>query len=214
MSKMICNFLKEVKLSGLFFVCLVLQRSRVAADVPPTGFANLRVINAGVCKINAFGVGLNAEVPLMQVWKSINYVGVKIFLEFCCECNISDCSYLFIFPLSVFSFQSRFSALTGRSSARSLDRLFVSSFFCRSSIVNSFVRLFVRSFVRSSFFRRSSIVNSFVRQFVPSFVRRSSIVSSFVRLCSFVRSFGPSPVYLVSQSVCLSATQSVSRPDS
>lgn len=100
MSKMICYFLKEVKLSGLFFVCLVLQRSRVAADVPPTGFANLRVINAGVCKINAFGVGLNAEVPLMQVWKSIKYVGVKIFLEFCCECNISDCSYLFIFPLS------------------------------------------------------------------------------------------------------------------
>lgn len=149
MSKMICNFLKEVKLSGLFFVCLVLQRSRVAADVPPTGFANLRVINAGVCKINAFGVGLNAEVPLMQVWKSIKYVGVKIFLEFCCECNISDCSYLFIFPLSVFSFQSRFSALTGRSSARSLDRLFVSSFFSRSSIVNSFVRLFVRSFARS-----------------------------------------------------------------
>ena len=80
---MICNFLKEVKLSGLFFVCLVLQRSRVAADVPPTGFANLRVINAGVCKINAFGVGLNAEVPLMQVWKSINYVGVKnFFLSF------------------------------------------------------------------------------------------------------------------------------------
>ena len=190
MSKMICNFLKEVKLSGLFFVCLVLQRSRVAADVPPTGFANLRVINAGVCKINAFGVGLNAEVPLMQVWKSIKYVGVKIFLEFCCECNISDYSYLFIFPLSVFSFQSRFSALTGRSSARSLDRLFVSSFFSRSSIVNSFVRLFVRSFVRSSFFRRSSIVNSFVRQFVPSFVRRSSIVSSFVRL--FVRSFARS----------------------
>lgn len=193
MSKMICNFLKEVKLSGLFFVCLVLQRSRVAADVPPTGFANLRVINAGVCKINAFGVGLNAEVPLMQVWKSIKYVGVKIFLEFCCECNISDYSYLFIFPLSVFSFQSRFSALTGRSSARSLDRLFVSSFFSRSSIVNSFVRLFfsfVRSFVRSSFFCRSSIVNSFVRQFVPSFVRRSSIVSSFVRL--FVRSFARS----------------------
>ena len=164
MSKMICNFLKEVKLSGLFFVCLVLQRSRVAADVPPTGFANLRVINAGVCKINAFGVGLNAEVPLMQVWKSINYVGVKIFLEFCCECNISDCSYLFIFPLSVFSFQSRFSALTGRSSARSLDRLFVSSFFSRSSIVNSFVRLFVRSFVRSS-------VCLFVRSLVRSIAR-------------------------------------------
>ena len=155
----------------------------------------------------------------MQVWKSINYVGVKIFLEFCFECNISDCSYLFIFPLSVFSFQSRFSALTGRSSARSLDRLFVSSFFSRSSIVNSFVRLFVRSFVRSfirSFVRRSFVVlPSFIR-FIGYFVRRSSIVSSFVRLFvrSFVRSFGPSPVYLVSQSVCLSATQSVSRPDS
>ena len=216
MSKMICNFLKEVKLSGLFFVCLVLQRSRVAADVPPTGFANLRVINAGVCKINAFGVGLNAEVPLMQVWKSIKYVGVKIFLEFCCECNISDCSYLFIFPLSVFSFQSRFSALTGRSSARSLDRLFVSSFFSRSSIVNSFVRLFVRSFVRSFVVLPSLINREFVRSSVRSFVCSSFVNREFVRpsVCSFVRSFGPSPVYLVSQSVCLSATQSVSRPDS
>ena len=212
MSKMICNFLKEVKLSGLFFVCLVLQRSRVAADVPPTGFTNLRVINAGVCKINAFGVGLNAEVPLMQVWKSIKYVGVKIFLEFCCECNISDCSYLFIFPLSVFSFQSRFSALTGRSSARSLDRLFVSSFFSRSSIVNSFVRLFVRSFVVLP----SLINREFVRSSVRSFVCSSFVNREFVRpsVCSFVRSFGPSPVYLVSQSVCISATQSVSRPDS
>lgn len=148
MSKMTCNFLKEVKLSGLFFVCLVLQRSRVAADVPPTGFANLRVINAGVCKINAFGVGLNAEVPLMQVWKSINYVGVEFF----CECNISDCSFLFIFPHSVFSFKSRgVRCSTGRSSARSPDhsfvRSFVSSFFSRSSIVNSFVCFFVCSFV-------------------------------------------------------------------
>lgn len=131
---MICNFLKEVKLSGLFFVCLVLQRSRVAADVPPTGFANLRVINAGVCKINAFGVGLNAEVPLMQVWKSINYVGVKIFLEFCCECNISDCSFLFIFPHSVFSFKSRgVRCSTGRSSARSFVRSSVLSLVVRQS---------------------------------------------------------------------------------
>ena len=148
----------------------------------------------------------------MQVWKSINYVGVKIFLEFCCECNISDCSYLFIFPLGVFSFQSRFSALTGRSSARSLDRLFVSSFFSRSSIVNSFVRLFVRSFVVLPSFINRKFVRSSVRSFVcSSFVNREFVRPS---VCSFVRSFGPSPVYLVSQSVCLSATQSVSRPDS
>ena len=139
---------------------------------------------------------------------------LKFFLSFVVNVIFQTAVIFSSSPLVYSLFQSRFSALTGRSSARSLDRLFVSSFFSRSSIVNSFVRLFVRSLVRSSFFRRSSIVNSFVRQFVPSFVHRSSIVSSFVRLCSFVRSFGPSPVYLVSQSVCLSATQSVSRPDS
>ena len=36
---------------------------------PDAGFANLRVINAGVCPINAFGVGLNTEVPATEVWK-------------------------------------------------------------------------------------------------------------------------------------------------
>ena len=125
---------------------------------------------------------------------------LKFFLEFFCECNISDCSFLFIFPHSVFSFKSRgVRCSTGRSSARSFVRSSVLSLvvrqswirfsvssFVRSSIVNSFVRLFVRS----SFTRRSSIVNSFVRQFVRSFVRRSLIVNSFVRL--FVRSFARS----------------------
>lgn len=135
---------------------------------------------------------------------------LKFFLSFvfCCECNISDCSYLFIFPLSVFSFQSRFSALTGRSSARSLDRLFVSSFFSRSSIVNSFVRLFVRSFVRPSFFRRSSIVNSFLRSFVCS----SFVNCEFVRPSLFVRSLVRSIARLSSESVGLSFCYPVSQP--
>ena len=57
----------KIKVCVCFFFCLVSQRSRISVDVPPTGFANLRVINAGVCKINAFGIGLNTEVPLMQV---------------------------------------------------------------------------------------------------------------------------------------------------
>lgn len=60
------------------FIQIAIQRSRVAADVPPTGFANLRVINAGVCKINAFGVGLNAEVPLMQ---ASDYAHVPVTLN-------------------------------------------------------------------------------------------------------------------------------------
>ena len=38
---------------------------------PAAGFANLRIINAGVCPINAFGVGLNTEVPASEVWKPI-----------------------------------------------------------------------------------------------------------------------------------------------
>ena len=146
----------------------------------------------------------------MQVWKSINYVGVKIFLEFCYECNISDCSYLFIFPLNVFSFQSRFSALTGRSSARSLDRLFVSSFFSRSSIVNSFVRLFVRSFVR-----RSSVVHqSWIRSFVSSFLRLFVVRQSWVRssVCLYVRSLVRSIARLSSESVGLSFCYPVSQP--
>ena len=37
---------------------------------PAAGFANLRIINAGVCPINAFGVGLNTEVPATEVWKT------------------------------------------------------------------------------------------------------------------------------------------------
>ena len=52
------------------FTCLISQRSRVAVDEPLAGFANLRVINAGVCPISAFGVGLNTEVPLMEVYKT------------------------------------------------------------------------------------------------------------------------------------------------
>ena len=34
-------------------------------------FANLRVINAGVCPINAFGVGLNTEMPVTEVLKLV-----------------------------------------------------------------------------------------------------------------------------------------------
>ena len=54
------------------FTFLPLQRSRIAVDEAPAGFANLRVINAGVCPIKAFGVGLNTEVPLMEVRKEKN----------------------------------------------------------------------------------------------------------------------------------------------
>lgn len=60
------------------FIQIAIQRGRVAADIPPAGFANLRVINAGVCKISAFGVGLNAEVPLMQ---ASDYVNVPVTLD-------------------------------------------------------------------------------------------------------------------------------------
>ena len=91
--------------------------------------------------------------------------------------------------------------------------------------MNSFFRLFVCSFVNREFVRPSvrsfvvhpSFINrEFVRSSVRSFVCSSFVNREFVRpsVCSFVRSFGPSPVYLVSQSVCLSATQSVSRLDS
>ena len=47
--------------------CLISQKSRIAVNEPAAGFANLRVINAGVCPINAFGVGLNTEVPVTEV---------------------------------------------------------------------------------------------------------------------------------------------------
>ena len=39
----------------------------MAVNEAPSSFANLRIINAGVCPINAFGLGLNAEIPAMQV---------------------------------------------------------------------------------------------------------------------------------------------------
>ena len=141
---------------------------------------------------------------------------LKFFLSFVVNVIFQTAVIFSSSPLVYSLFQSRFSAMTGRSSARSLDRLFVSSFFSRSSIVNSFVRLFVRSFVRSFVVLPSLINREFVRSSVRSFVCSSFVNREFVRpsVCSFVRSFGPSPVYLVSQSVCLSATQSVSRPDS
>ena len=49
--------------------CLISQKSRIAVNEPAAGFANLRLINAGVCSINAFGIGLNTEVPAAEVWK-------------------------------------------------------------------------------------------------------------------------------------------------
>lgn len=60
------------------FIQIAIQRGRVAADIPPAGFANLRVINAGVCEISAFGVGLNADVPLMQ---ASDYAHVPVTLD-------------------------------------------------------------------------------------------------------------------------------------
>lgn len=48
------------------FVQIAIQNSRVAVNEAPSSFANLRIINAGVCPINAFGLGLNAEIPAMQ----------------------------------------------------------------------------------------------------------------------------------------------------
>ena len=54
--------------SGVYlWSCVLLQNSRVAVNEAPSSFANLRIINAGVCPINAFGLGLNAEIPPMQV---------------------------------------------------------------------------------------------------------------------------------------------------
>ena len=111
-------------------------------------------------------------------------------------------------PLVYFLFQSRFSALTGRSSARSLDRLFVSSFFSRSSIVNSFVRLFVRSFVVLP----SLISREFVRSSVRSFVCSSFVNREFVRPSLFVRSLVRSIARLSSESVGLSFCYPVSQP--
>ena len=48
-------------------MCSFSQNSRVAVNEPPSSFANLRIINAGVCPISAFGLGLKAEIPAMQV---------------------------------------------------------------------------------------------------------------------------------------------------
>ena len=54
-------------LANQFLLGVVSQRSRIAVDEPPNAFANLRIINAANCPINVFGIGLNAEVPVMEV---------------------------------------------------------------------------------------------------------------------------------------------------
>lgn len=48
------------------FIQIAIQKSRIAVNEPAAGFANLRIINAGVCPISAFGVGLNTEVPVTE----------------------------------------------------------------------------------------------------------------------------------------------------
>lgn len=48
------------------FIQIAIQKSRIAVNEPAAGFANLRIINAGVCPINAFGLGLNTEVPATE----------------------------------------------------------------------------------------------------------------------------------------------------
>lgn len=46
---------------------------------PPSTFANLRVINAGVCPIQAFGVGLDTEI--IPVLKTSEYIHVPVTLD-------------------------------------------------------------------------------------------------------------------------------------
>lgn len=60
------------------FIQIAIQKSRVVVVEPPTSFANLRVINAGVCPIQVFGIGLNTEVAVM---KASEYIHVPVTLE-------------------------------------------------------------------------------------------------------------------------------------
>ena len=53
-----------------------LQRSHIAVEEPPNNFANLRIINAGVCPLSVSGAGLNpTDLQLMEVvtnkWSAI-----------------------------------------------------------------------------------------------------------------------------------------------
>lgn len=61
------------------FIQIAIQRSRIAVVEPPSTFANLRVINAGVCPIQAFGVGLDTEI--IPVLKTSEYIHVPVTLD-------------------------------------------------------------------------------------------------------------------------------------
>lgn len=60
------------------FIQIAIQRGRVAVEEPPNAFANLRIINAGACPINVFGIGLNTE---LAVTEASQYFHVPVTLD-------------------------------------------------------------------------------------------------------------------------------------